>query len=179
MKIIAGLTEQEQIEVIQKVVGNHRNKDFGIYSPEDIEQEAWVIVLSKIDEFVPLRGTQKDIKKSLEHWLNPVVSNRLKNHFRDKFLVPQGMIKGKREKIPNNLMSALDLAFAYEDKSTIFFEDMDLDIWDTIVRDLDPALSDVLDAVLSGEVIGCYHKTKLFRKIRAVIAGYKDSHGGE
>jgi hypothetical protein len=156
------------MEVMTKVVKNHRNKAFGIYTEDDIEQEAWTIILEKLPDFAYDRSKVKDVKKSLEHWLNTILSNRLKNLFRDKFLVPQRMIPSKKERPANNLLSPLDIQFAMEDSSTHYLESMDNEFWEFLLREIPVPFLDILESLMSGERINCYYKGKLSEQIAAL-----------
>lgn len=165
------MTHEEQILVIQKVAQNHRNKCFGFFTKEDIEQEVWIIALQKKSEFKPTRGKQKDELKSFEHWLNRVVSNRLKNLYRDKYVVPQQLHKEK----PNNLLSPVSLDKVEEKSRSINLNFLieNKEIQKYLMDNLDHLDLLVFDALLSGETITSYYKTKLYNKITSLLNEFK------
>ena len=78
MKIPKGMTEQEVIETITKVVDRQAAKfRFGYYEIEDMRQEAFIIAMDALDRY--------DEKRPLENFLAVHVNNRLKNFKRDNF----------------------------------------------------------------------------------------------
>lgn len=171
---IQGLNRDDIINVITNVVKNHRNKAFSYYTEEDIEQEAWIIALNKLGDFVPARGKNKDIKQSLENFLNTVVSRRLKNLYRDKYVVPQRTLKSDKspgdQNKRTNLMHPLNLEEISEDKlhglTSMIFEN---ESWNKIIQNLNEDLIDILDAMLSGQIIKCYYRNKLLYNIKSIM----------
>lgn len=171
---IQGLNKEEIITVINNVVKNHRNKAFSYYTEEDIEQEAWIIALNKLGDFLPARGRNKDIKQSLENFLNTVVSRRLKNLYRDKYVVPQRVLKSDKspgdQSKRTNLMHPLNIEEISEDKmkglDPLNFES---DLWHKILKNLNEDLIDILDAMLSGQIIKCYYRNKLLNHIKVIM----------
>jgi hypothetical protein len=170
---IKGLTKDEIIEVVDKVAKNHRNKSFGPYTEEDIEQEVWIIALSKLPEFVPERGKHKNLRQSLENWLNTVVARRLANFYRDKWVVPQRKLKsdksGAQHKKRINLMHPLDIEEISEDNASLGPSDiLESEYWKIVLENLDEDLIDILDAMLSGQTVNCYYRNKLSNKIEKI-----------
>lgn len=158
--IIPGISKEEIYEIITKVAKNHRNKKFLYLTEEDIEYKAWEIALEQIQDFNVKRGKVENPKKCLEHWLNAVVSNRLKNYYRDEFEVK------KKSKV----MSASSLTYDVDvhDTNDLAFTFENKELWDLIISNLSANYLDILDAVLSGEKISPYYKTKLQSKIRTI-----------
>ena len=138
--------------MITKVAANHRNKTFGHYLEEDIEQEVWIIALEKLPDFVPNRGTQKDVKRSFEYWLNAVISNRLKNLYRDRFVVPNKYIK--------NMIDLLDVN---DIKQHVFGNDNFIKL---LVNSLTNLEHEVLESLLCGEIVSSYYKVRILRKVK-------------
>lgn len=168
---IPGITEKEIIEVIQNVAKNHRNKAFDYHTEDDIEQEASIIAWSKLSEFVPARGKSKNIKQSLENWLNTVVSRRLKNFYRDKFLVPQKSLKSDKSTTEQSKRTNLMHPLNIEDISDETFKVFDNNYFDKyefkyIIENLSFEMLDILEAILSGQNIKCYYRNKLLEKIK-------------
>lgn len=161
------MTRAEMMEVIHKVAKNHRNKDFGYFTKEDIEQEVWLIALDRMGDFQPKRGTQKDEKKSFEHWINCVVSNRLKNLYRNKYVVPQRLHKAR----PTNLVNPICIDNVAEKSQIIEFHELieNKEIWQFLLKELNDCDLLVLDSLLSGENVGSYYKIKLCNKIKGLL----------
>ena len=168
---IPGLSESEVIEIITMVVKNHRNKVFGIYEQRDIEQEAWIIALEKMHNFNFEKAKQKNIKKAFECWLNTVISNRLTNLFRDKYIVPQRGLKSDKSEVDQtkrvNLMHPIDIS-STSDSTLKTVDFIDFDGIKEIVSKLDNDNLDILDSILSGEKINCYYRNKLLKSINKI-----------
>jgi hypothetical protein len=180
MHKIKGLTESQTIEVLTKVAKNNRNRAFGSYAEEDIEQEAWIIALKVLKDFKPKRATTENLPQALENWLNTVVSRRLKNLYRDKYVVPQKVSKSDSgvdvAKFRNNLMHPVHIGEI--DENTIlgnaeYLTNGENLFLDMLVEKLDFYLFDVLETILSGECVNCYYKNKLFVIIKQVWAQYE------
>ena len=165
------MTQEQIYQVIQKVAKNHRNKSFGYFTEEDIEQEAWIIALKKLPQFEEQKGKHKDVAKSLEHWLNKVVSSRLKNLYRDEFIVPQRLHTDKS----NNLVSPMNFDDVGErqDLSDFFSVLENKELWEFIIKELNDYDIDILDSILSGENIGSYYKSKIVNKIKKILKNYE------
>ena len=164
------ISQAEIYEVIGRVAKNHRNKCFGSYTKQDIEQEVWIIALEVLPKFEMDKGTQKDPKRALEYWLNKVMTNKLKNLYRDKFIVPQRLHK---EGCSNNLLSAINIDDVGEVISKDNLENIvgSEDLSAKIIDQLSDSDLEILDSLLSGENIPSYYKTKLLRKIKDVVNG--------
>lgn len=169
---IQGLNESEVIEIITMVVKNHKNKVFGIYDQKDIEQEAWIIALEKMGSFNFEKAKQKDIKKAFECWLNAVISNRLANLFRDKYIVPQRSLKSDKSDVDQtkriNLMHPIDISSTSDSNLKTNFVSFDFNEIKDIVDKLDSDNLDILDSILSGEKINCYYRNKLLKSINKI-----------
>lgn len=153
-------------EVITKVAANHRNKGFDIYSAQDIEQEVWIIALKQIGEFDLKKCKCKDIRQSLEHWLNTIVSRRLINLHRDEFLI-------KKRNKNKELVPTLSISSANIDIDELIEHNYDnIDFWDIINQHLTPDELDVLDSVLSNENINSYYKVKLKNKLKEIFQDF-------
>ena len=155
------MTEQEIYEVIAKVAKNHRAKKFGSYSSEDIEQEVWIIALEKMPDFELDKVLVKDPQKKLEHWLNTVVSNRLKNFYRDKHVVPS--------KYSKTITSPNPLSIVNEERTIEELKTQKPEQWEVVLRNLNELDIEVLDAWFSGERITSYYKCKLRKKINKIV----------
>lgn len=172
---IPGLSNQDIIDVIQKVAKNHRNKRFGCYTEEDIEQEVWVIVQNRISDFDLKKCKVTDPKSALERWLNTVVSRRLVNFHRDNYLVPQRTLKsdkgdGEVQK-RHSLMHPTALSDVGDKLLTVFSSEsvLENECWELVVKNLNPDLSDILESILSGEVVNGYYRNKLYARVKEIL----------
>ena len=78
MEIPQGMTEQEVIKTITKVVDRYAKKfKFSYHEIEDIKQEGFMIGMEALDRYDPSRP--------LENFLAVHIKNRLKNFKRDNF----------------------------------------------------------------------------------------------
>jgi len=110
MKVPKGMTEEQVLQTIQKVVRRIAHKfKFGYYDYDDICQEGTIIALEGLSRY--------DGRHPLENFLAVHVSNRLKNFKRDNFcrqesISPSGDNKASWE-LRNNtkrfLMEPLDI----------------------------------------------------------------------
>ena len=154
------MSKEEIYEVITKVAKNHCKKKFAYLTEDDIENKAWEIALKQLPEFVVSKGKAKNPAKSLEHWLNAVVSNRLKNYYRDEFEV-----KNKSQIVsPVSLDTTMDTP----DLNIGFVDIYNSEFWNLIIRNLSDNYLDILEAILSGEKVNTYYKNKLQTKIKVI-----------
>lgn len=169
------LTKNEIYEVITKVAANHENKHFGPYTKEDIRQECWIIALNKLPEFEVSKRKNHDIKNALENWLNTIMSRRLANFFRDKFVVPMQIKKKDSHPSLYNEKKSLFFPSPLEESSSIINYDYlssNDDFLKALVAYLDPHQVDILDAILSGENVNLYYKTKLLNAVKLFTKEY-------
>ena len=61
----------------------HQGKVFGYFDSVDIAQEVRLLCYRKLDAYRGDRSRVTDYYKGLEHWLNRVVTNGLRNLYRD------------------------------------------------------------------------------------------------
>lgn len=177
---VSGLIQSQVIDICTKVAKNHNNKSFSYFESDDIEQQAWIIILDKIGEFDPSKGTTNNIEQSLENWLNTIVSRRLSNFYRDKFKVPQKQLKSDKSEYDQvkrqNLMKPLDISYVSDvsENNDIVSRLVDGELWQTIIAQLSPEYLDILDSILSGEKINCYYKNKLIIQIKNIMDEYNE-----
>lgn len=160
---INGLSYEQVINVITKVVQNHKNKTFGNYTSEDIMQQAWIIILEKLPAFDSSKSKDKNIEKGLENWLNTVVSNRLHNFYRDKYLVHKNKDK--------NLISPLSINASNTDFLAVFYNQDNHEsneMIDKIISQLDIFMLEILESLLSGENLCFYYRNRLYNKIKEI-----------
>lgn len=106
MKIPKGMTEEEVVETINKVVNRYAYRfKFGYYDTDDIKQEAFIIAMEALDRY--------DNDRPLENFLAVHVKNRLSNFKRDKFFRrPQDFANGElppRSEAKKFLMEPLNI----------------------------------------------------------------------
>lgn len=165
MHIIKDLSKDKIYEIAEKVAENHKNKAFGLYSSEDIKQQVWQIILEQLPGFNHSRGKVKKPEEALERWLNRVVSNRLKNFYRDRHTVPN-----KNCQTVNQTDYMKDSGNVVERSIDNLMEEVvSNEYWAKIKSSLDENDMDILEALLSGEKINTYYKNKLFSKIKGIL----------
>lgn len=120
MRIPEGLTEEEVLKIIEKVVGalSQRKLVFGSYTLEDIQQEGRIIAITTgLEKFDMARAViPGDVGKALEKFLRIHVISRLKNFRRDnsgRSERPVDIEKieqwEERNRIRHNLIRPIDL----------------------------------------------------------------------
>lgn len=172
------LSDQQIINIIDRVASFHKNKVFLHFDSNDIEQQVRLTCWQKINGFDPSRRKNNNkIEQALENWLNRIVSNRLKNLYRDHVKIVQKdfkkddeFSKQKRQNLlmPVSLSEGIDICGI--DSNNIEFQEL-LGI---IVDNIDHELFDILEALLSGEIIGDYYKKRLFQAITKVLQDVRD-----
>ena len=99
MKIPNGMTENEVVQIISKVVERQASKfRFGYYESEDMKQEAFIIAMDALERY--------DNKRPLENFLAVHVNNRLKNFKRDHFY----RLDNEKHEAKRNIMDPIDLS---------------------------------------------------------------------
>ena len=100
MKIPKGMTEEQVIETINKVVNRYAHKfKFGFYEADDIRQEAFIIAMEALDRY--------DENRPLENFLAVHVKNRLSNFKRDKFFRKNPDLQNEKSEQRNNVKKFL------------------------------------------------------------------------
>jgi DNA-directed RNA polymerase specialized sigma24 family protein len=106
MKIPNGMTQEEVLEIINKICDRYAYKfKFGYFEPEDIHQEAFIIALDALDRY--------EEGRPLENFLAVHVKNRLNNFKRDKYYRQNKNNDDKQERLNNSkkfLMEPLDIS---------------------------------------------------------------------
>ena len=157
MKIPKGMTEQEVLDVIDKVANRYANKyKFGFYDSEDIKQEAFIIALEGLEKY--------DNKRPLENFLAVHVKNRLNNLKRDKYYrqappsTGESEVDIRREERNNSkkhLMYPLDIHNVRDEQE----KNMKLD--DSFIEDVSTQeLFTLIDDELSPSMRGDYLRIK-------------------
>ena len=107
MKIPKGMSEEEVLEVINKICDRYAYKfQFGYFEADDIRQEAFIIAVDALDRY--------EEGRPLENFLAVHVKNRLNNFKRDKYYRQNKNKKDDRQTQLNNskkfLMEPLDIS---------------------------------------------------------------------
>lgn len=172
---IAGLSEQEWIDVVNRVAMNHRQKTFDFYCPQDIEQEVWIIALRAAPAFKMPKARAESLLKAVEHWLNRVVSTRLTNLYRDRFAIKQKSLKKDKSSFDQELRHKLVTASSL-DASAFLVAAINVgdvassnEAWDRIYQNISLYGRELLHAVLAGESIPTYYKNRLMIELRAIM----------
>lgn len=173
---IDGLTEDEILEIMQKIAHIHRTKTFDYYTSDDIEQEVFIIILSNIQDFSKERTKNPDEPAALllEKFLNKIVSNRLKNLYRDKFLVKMRALK--TDKNDAELQKRINLAHPLniDDVSTGHLSEtsdivLEEECWKIVLSNLTDEDMEILDCIMGGEKVTQYYKQKLHNSIIKIL----------
>lgn len=165
------LTKEQILAVIQKVAKNHRKKAFGIWGPNDIEHEVYIIAQKILPDFnTKFIKKNKSAEQALENWLNSSISKRLINFHRDKFVGNPKKFKSARglklHQRKFNLSYPLDLTEVAEDNLVNFFDTFDdFEAKDRFLAGLNEAEIDIVESYLSGEKLSSYYKNIFIRII--------------
>jgi hypothetical protein len=178
-KITNLLTQKEITEIVQKVAENHKHKVFGSFTEDDIYQQACLICVSKIPEFCIQKQNVKKPKQALENFLNKVVSNRLKNFFRDHEGIHYKTYKS--DKSPHdkqrriNLLNPIDVHTTNDKNLKNSFEENfeSLDLLEFITKRLDEEHIEILESILSGDNINSFHKSRLCEEVKNILQDVK------
>jgi hypothetical protein len=174
-KITDILSPKEVTEIIQKVAENHKHKTFGSFTSDDIYQQACLICTIKIQEFSIHKQNTKKPKQALENFLNKVVSNRLKNFFRDNEGIHYKDYKSDKSSFDKqqriNLLNPIDVHVTNDRNLKHSFEENfeSLDLLEFIFKRLDEENIEILESVLSGDNINSYHKSKLCEEVKKIL----------
>lgn len=174
-KHLKTLSQKEVESVIIKVANNHANKHFGSYQSDDIIQQASMICWQKLPEFQIKRAKDKNNEaQSLENWLNKVVSNRLKNFYRDHYQNKRKLFKSdkseydlkKRESLlePTNIHGVA----CFQSKDDLP-DNLPLELLNSILPHLTNEDIDIIECLLNGEKVNSYYKKYLQKKVRDII----------
>lgn len=168
MKIPKGMTENEVVQVIQKVSNRLSGKFvFGFYDREDLEQEAFIMALSALDNYDQEQGP-------LENFLHVHLSNRLKNFKRDKFFRINLEGCSERRKLYNDSKRALmepvrlvDGAFVYDHEG---FEEIEMKEIVEIVKDsLPTSLKHDFERMANGVPLSKSRKDKVVDAVKEMF----------
>lgn len=151
-------------KVITKIAANHKNKDFDIYTKKDIEQQVWVIALKMIHQFNPKKAKYDDLEKSLEHWLNIVISSRLKNLYRNEYTTKY------RDKNKKSINSSCLHSVDTNQLFVLIDSDDSFEILDILLKEMSELDFEIFEALLSNEYIPSYYKNKLVVKLKDILS---------
>jgi hypothetical protein len=157
-------TEEQENQVIQRVINNHKNKTFDIYDEDDIKSEIWLIAKSGIKDFDLSKIKASDPLQALENFLNTHVRNRLANFYRDKRGNKMKPKSGDDEFRHGLRLSAINpTSLTQEFDVPVFSEDLDYSIEDLhkIFADFTPSDLELYYASLSNVNIGQQSKKRL------------------
>jgi DNA-directed RNA polymerase specialized sigma24 family protein len=122
MKIPKGMTKESVEDIIFKVIKRFRGYAFDVYSPDDIEQEAYIIALDGLSRYKSTSG-------SLENFLSVHIRNRMinfvhrnNNNKSDKFLINSAI---NLEAVSDEYEPSMSYKSSHEDE-LIFNETIEL-----------------------------------------------------
>lgn len=173
------MTEAEIIVIINSVAKNYTARKFGVFNYDDLFQHARTFCVAKMHLFDYSKHRDgKDISKALESWLNRIVSNQMKNLYRDNVKKAYKTYqkdtcdadKHRRASVLNP--EHIGLAFfpnlfgSYEDKCGM---DM-LAAIKSIAKHLDDEEFEILAAVLNDESVPSNFKKRMIEKCQMNLA---------
>ncbi len=178
------LTKEEVEKIIIKVAKNHAGKTFGIYDHDDIYQQAATICWTKMKSFDFTKVKEKDPAKALENWLNKVVSNRLKNFFRDHYQNKKKVFKQDDQEMDKvrreSLLSPVHIDNLNGELSYLDPADPEgREILALFANELDEEQIDVLEAIINGDNVNSYYKKRLQSTILAAMWLYRTEENNE
>lgn len=170
-------------EIVDKIVIIHQGKTFGYFDHNDVAQEIRLMCYRKIDGYKIDRSTGGEYYKGLEHWLNRIIANGLRNLYRDNM---GGAIKHYKTDGPFDAekRAAIAAAASLEDNyyynattntsQKSFNEPTAAETVKAVAAALDEEARVVMDALASG----CETITKHYRdKLIAACQALEKDHG--
>jgi len=174
------LEEQDIIDVFEKIAFQHRTKDFGYFTQEDIMKEVWVICLSQLDKYDPSKGKGDSALNSIERWFNRIVKNRLNNFHRDHYSSVNEKYKQSRINLANQLnINEIDITNEKNAKvqNTNHLDKLIYDELEEFVRSrLDDDLLDIYNDCMDQETVSTYYQGKLKAEITKIMAEWHKIH---
>lgn len=151
--------------MIEKVVKNHKNKTFDIFSEEDLANEIWIICLNAIESFDTTKVKASNPLQSLENYLNSVLYRRLANLYRNEYgskLKPRSKDTESTHQFriaaahPTSLSADLDVPMDED-----FLDDHNSIVLARLIDEIDLADFELISVHLSNNQIGTSHRQKL------------------
>ena len=185
MKVPKGMTEEQVLQTIQKVVRRIAHKfKFGYYDYDDICQEGTIIALEGLSRY--------DGRRPLENFLAVHVANRLKNFKRDNFcrqesISPSGDNRSSWEFRNNTkrfLMEPLDIAGVRDEKESSMKVDNDFidmierkELISIIDKKLDVSMRSDYLLMLHGVYVPKTRREQIVEAVVAIIREHTDEKG--
>jgi len=183
MKIPKGMTEQQVLEIIERVASRYAHKfRFGYYTAEDIKQEAIIIGMEALKRY--------DEARPLENFLAVHIKNRLNNFKRDKYYRQTKKENDERTQMLNNskkfLMEPLDIDYIRdeeEDNMKVFFDEVDLitvnEMLELIDEELDISLRADYLRIRDDVYVPKQKREEIFARIKDILkeGGYDYEEG--
>ena len=179
MKIPKGMTEQEVLEVINKIADRYAYKfRFGYFEADDIRQEAKIIAMDALDRY--------EEGRPLENFLAVHVKNRLNNFKRDKYYRQTKIDSNTQEQHNNSkkyLMEPLDISnIRDENEDNMRINDDFVDDFEQ--KEMFTIINESLDVSLRADYLrirdGCYvpkpRREKILEEIDIILRenGYEE-----
>ena len=179
MKIPKGMTEQEVLEVINKIADRYAYKfRFGYFEADDIRQEAKIIAMDALDRY--------EEGRPLENFLAVHVKNRLNNFKRDKYYRQTKIDSNTQEQHNNSkkyLMEPLDISnIRDENEDNMRINDDFVDDFEQ--KEMFAIINESLDVSLRADYLrirdGCYvpkpRREKILEEIDIILRenGYEE-----
>ena len=176
MKIPTGKTEEEVLDIIEKIVSRLASRyKFGYFDIDDIKQEARIHAISKLKKYNTKRGP-------LENFLSRAIKNFLFNLRRNKFSRPESKLKEASEKqkqrntSKKNLMEPLDLGSVdMNEESRMYYEVDEVErltlkeINDVVEAELDVSLRKDFLTWKAGMTVEKNRRKKMLTRVAAIL----------
>jgi DNA-directed RNA polymerase specialized sigma subunit len=182
MKVPKGMTEEQVLQTIQKVVRRVAHKyKFGYYDYDDICQEGFLIAIEGLERYDGLRP--------LENFLAVHVSNRLKNFKRDNFcrqekISPSGVMRENRNNSKRFLMEPLDISNIRDDRESKMriSDDFVIDIENKEIvhivnRHMDISMRSDYLRMLDGVYVPKPRRVQILASVYQIVEEYIDEEG--
>ena len=185
MKVPKGMTEEQVLQTIQKVVRRIAHKfKFGYYDYDDICQEGTIIALEGLNRY--------DGRHPLENFLAVHVSNRLKNFKRDNFcrqesISPSGETKASwdlRNNTKRFLMEPLDITEIRDERESNMKVGNDFidtveqrELIDIIDRKLEVSMRSDYLRMLNGVYVPKTRREQIIDAVVTIVMEYTDEKG--
>lgn len=173
MKIPKGMTEQQVIDIITKVVERQAAKfRFGYHEIEDMKQEGFIIAMDALERY--------DNERPLENFLAVHVNNRLKNFKRDHFY----RLGNDKHEAKKNIMSPIDLHSVRDENETSMRTENDFidsvehkEIMQLINKHLEISMREDYLKILEGVYVPKPRREQIFKQIQDIIEEASDEEG--
>jgi hypothetical protein len=180
------MNDPKIVQIVDKIVIIHQGKTFAHFDSCDIAQEIRLMCCRKLDGYNVERAKPEDYYKGLEHWLNRVVRNGLRNLYRDNMGGAVRRYKGDTDDLVeqrSKLAHAASLEEGYYHNANLAVDtrvstDYEFDTgYKYMVGRLDAMDNIVLEAIGGGcEVVGHHYRGRLLANLKVINDEVENGH---